>query len=162
MAGRDITASGSRATDGRPRLEAVSPRYGEKAIFALLALCAAISVATTLAIVISLIVPSIGFFSEVPFADFLFGTDWAPTFADATFGVLPIVALGTPAQQIGNRHKRLATGNGLQNFSLEAQQQTGIARNHRGASTQTNSLSRVNESGVLKMDWIAGTGTRRR
>ncbi|MEX2412193.1 MAG: phosphate ABC transporter permease subunit PstC [Thermoleophilaceae bacterium] len=73
-------------------MEAVSPRYGEKVVFALLALCAAISVATTTAIVVSLIVPTVGFFGEVPFADFLFGTDWAPTFADATFGVLPIVA----------------------------------------------------------------------
>ncbi|MEX1141328.1 MAG: phosphate ABC transporter permease subunit PstC [Thermoleophilaceae bacterium] len=94
MAARDVTAFGPRtgATGSRPRLEAVSPRYGEKVVFALLALCAAISVATTTAIVVSLIVPTVGFFGEVPFADFLFGTDWAPTFADATFGVLPIVA----------------------------------------------------------------------
>jgi phosphate transport system permease protein len=91
MSSRDITAFGSRAPSGRPRLEAASPRYGEKAIFALLALCAVISVATTTAIVISLIVPTLGFFAEVPIADFLFGTDWAPTFADASFGVLPIV-----------------------------------------------------------------------
>lgn len=75
----------------RSQLEAASPRYGEKAVFVLLALCALISVGTTTAIVISLLVPTVGFFAEVPFVDFLFGTDWAPTFADAAFGVLPIV-----------------------------------------------------------------------
>jgi phosphate transport system permease protein len=91
MSARDITAFGSRTGKPRPRLEAVSPRHGEKLIFVLLALCAGISVATTTAIIISLIVPTIGFFGEVPVSDFLFGTDWAPTFADATFGVLPIV-----------------------------------------------------------------------
>jgi phosphate transport system permease protein len=92
MSARDITAFGSRTGGNpRPRLEAASPRYGEKLIFALLALCAVISVLTTTAIVISLIVPTIGFFGEVPIVDFLFGTDWAPTFADATFGVIPIV-----------------------------------------------------------------------
>jgi phosphate transport system permease protein len=91
MSSRDITASSTPAGTPRPRLEAPSPRYGEKVIFALLALCAVVSVATTTAIVISLIIPTVGFFGEVPAADFLFGTDWAPTFSDATFGVLPIV-----------------------------------------------------------------------
>jgi len=91
MSARDITAIGSQARAPRPRLEAVSPRWGERLIVALLALCAIVSVATTLAIVVSLLVPTIGFFGEVPFVDFLFGTDWAPTFADASFGVLPIV-----------------------------------------------------------------------
>jgi phosphate transport system permease protein len=51
-----------------------------------------LSVVTTIAIVISLVGPSLSFFREVPVFDFLFGTEWAPT-ADA-FGVLPIV-LGT-------------------------------------------------------------------
>jgi len=76
----------------RPRpLVAASPRYGERAIRIGLGLCAVVSVLTTTAIVLSLLLPTIGFFGEVPFFDFLFGTDWAPTFADATFGVLPIV-----------------------------------------------------------------------
>ena len=65
MSARDITAFGSRTGSPRPRLEAVSPRYGEKLIFVLLALCAGISVATTSAIVISLIVPTIGFFGAL-------------------------------------------------------------------------------------------------
>src|SRR5690348_2848840 len=73
------------------RLEAPSARYGEKVIYGLLAACAVVSVATTLAILISLLVPSIEFFGEVPITDFLFGTNWAPTFEPAEFGVLPIV-----------------------------------------------------------------------
>jgi phosphate transport system permease protein len=75
----------------RPRLEAAGPRYGERIIYWLLAGCAALSVVTTTAIVISLIVPSVEFFSEVPIGEFLFGTDWGPTFTPPGFGVLPIV-----------------------------------------------------------------------
>ena len=73
------------------RLQAQSPRYGEKVIYGLLAACAVLSVVTTTAIVISLIVPSIQFFGDVSITDFLFGTDWGPSFEPASFGVLPIV-----------------------------------------------------------------------
>jgi phosphate transport system permease protein len=86
---RDIAASGPA---GIPRrLEAASPRYGEKAIFALLAGCAILSVVTTTAIVVALIGPTVGFFQDVPVADFLFGTEWSPAFEPPSFGVLPIV-----------------------------------------------------------------------
>jgi phosphate transport system permease protein len=86
---RDIAASGPA---GIPRrLEAASPRYGEKAIYAVLVACAILSVATTTAIVIALIGPTLGFFGDVPVADFLFGTEWAPAFQPASFGVLPLV-----------------------------------------------------------------------
>jgi phosphate transport system permease protein len=73
------------------RLEAPSPRYGEKAILCLLAACALISVATTTGIVIALIGPTVGFFGDVGVTEFLFGTDWAPSFEPASFGVLPLV-----------------------------------------------------------------------
>ena len=89
MQASDIAASGPAAS--KPRLEAASPRYGEKITIALLAACAAISVITTTAIVVSLLVPSVEFFGDVPIKDFLFGTDWGPTFTPPTFGVLPIV-----------------------------------------------------------------------
>jgi phosphate ABC transporter permease protein PstC len=52
---------------------------------------AMLSVAITLGIFFSLLVPAIRFFREVPVRDFLFGTRWAPTFADADFGVLPLI-----------------------------------------------------------------------
>lgn len=75
-----IGAIPATGAGGPPRsLAAPSGRYGEKVIKTLLALCAAISVVTTTAIVISLVAPTIAFFGEVALGDFLFGTKWAPT-----------------------------------------------------------------------------------
>jgi phosphate transport system permease protein len=73
-------------------LQAESKRYGERAIKWLLALCAALSVLTTTAIVISLVGPTIGFFEIVPAGEFFFGIDWTPQFEPPSFGVLAIVA----------------------------------------------------------------------
>lgn len=66
-------------------------RWGETAIKAALFLCAILSVATTVGIVLALAQPTIEFFSEISIVDFFTGTDWAPLFADARFGVLPLV-----------------------------------------------------------------------
>ncbi|HUG65212.1 MAG TPA: phosphate ABC transporter permease subunit PstC [Gaiellaceae bacterium] len=85
------TTSGTGADVPRRSLEAQSPRYGERAIRAFFLACAALSVATTTAIVFSLLTPAVGFFQQVSFSEFFFGTLWAPSFADASFGVLPIV-----------------------------------------------------------------------
>jgi phosphate transport system permease protein len=52
---------------------------------------AAVSVAITIGIFLALLFPSIDFFREVSFADFLTGTRWAPTFSDASFGVVPLM-----------------------------------------------------------------------
>jgi phosphate transport system permease protein len=91
VASRDVLASGRQGIASPSRLEAPSRRLGEKFIQGLLALCAAISVATTTAIVISLLGPSLSFFGEVPVGDFLLGTDWSPSLRPQSFGVLPIV-----------------------------------------------------------------------
>ncbi len=90
MEASNIEASGP-AVGPRRSLESPRPRYGERLIEALLALAALISIAVTTAIVISLLGPAIGFFGEVSPIDFLFGTEWAPTFEPPAFGVLPIV-----------------------------------------------------------------------
>ena len=66
-------------------------RWGESAIRMALAGCALVSVITTVGIVIALLVPALEFFREVDPADFLFGTNWAPLFSPAHFGVLPLV-----------------------------------------------------------------------
>ncbi|WP_449282944.1 phosphate ABC transporter permease subunit PstC [Leucobacter sp.] len=66
-------------------------RPGELVIRLLLRLAAALTVITTLGILVALIVPSLEFFAEVPIVEFLFGTRWAPRFANASFGVLPLV-----------------------------------------------------------------------
>jgi phosphate transport system permease protein len=86
-----IATSSIGAAAPRRSLEAASPRHGETVIKGLLALCAALSVAVTTAIVISLLVPSLNLFREVSIVEFLTGTRWAPAFANASFGVLPIV-----------------------------------------------------------------------
>jgi phosphate transport system permease protein len=80
------------AGDLPSRLRAPRPRYGEKVIEGLLAFCGILSVATTTAIVISLIGPTIGFFEIVPGSEFFFGIDWTPQFEPPSFGVLGVVA----------------------------------------------------------------------
>jgi phosphate transport system permease protein len=67
------------------------PRHGERVIVGLLAACAFLSVATTIAIIFSLVEPTIEFFQDVDVWEFLTGTDWAPLFEPPRFGVLPIV-----------------------------------------------------------------------
>ena len=96
MEARDAIAA-TRAM-GRPDpsrpLVAASPRRGEKLIRGLLALFAVISVATTTAIVISLLTPTVGFFEEVQLGNFFSSDTWAPTGNPASFGVLGVV-MGT-------------------------------------------------------------------
>ena len=67
------------------------PRWGERLIQYFLLLCALVSVATTVGIVIALAEPTIEFFGEVNFFDFLTGTEWSPLFSEPSFGVLPLV-----------------------------------------------------------------------
>ncbi len=68
------------------------PRHGERVIRILLALAAGVTIATTIGILFALVVPAIGFFREIPVTEFLFGDRWAPRFASASFGVLPLVS----------------------------------------------------------------------
>jgi phosphate transport system permease protein len=56
--------------------------------------CAALSVLTTIGIVVVLAIETAGFLREVPIGAFLFGTEWTPLFANQRFGVLPLV-MGT-------------------------------------------------------------------
>ena len=88
MATRDATLGAQPA----PRLRAEGRRWGEDVVKALLALCALISVATTVGIVAALLEPSIEFFREVSIVDYFTGTNWAPLFEPSSFGVLPLVA----------------------------------------------------------------------
>jgi phosphate transport system permease protein len=74
------------------RLRAARRRWGEDAIKGVLALCALVSVATTVGIVVALTEPAIEFFREINFIDFITGTRWAPLFANPSFGVLPLIA----------------------------------------------------------------------
>jgi phosphate ABC transporter permease protein PstC len=84
------------ATTGNSRkpastLTRSSSRPGERVILTVLASAGGLSVLITAGIVISLLLPAIGFFQQVSVTEFLFGTRWAPRFKPATFGVIPLI-----------------------------------------------------------------------
>ena len=56
-----------------------------------LLLCALLSVATTMGIVITLLYQAWGFFFEVNLWEFITGTRWSPILKPTSFGVLPLV-----------------------------------------------------------------------
>ena len=80
-----------RAETAPLRLRSSRPRYGELVIKGLLGFCALISVATTVGIIAALFIPAFEFFQEVSIVDFLTGTEWAPLFEPALFGVVPLI-----------------------------------------------------------------------
>jgi len=66
-------------------------RTFERLIQLALYLCAAISVLTTIGIVVVLLVEALQFFSDVTPWDFLFGTKWSPLLKPQHFGILPLL-----------------------------------------------------------------------
>jgi phosphate transport system permease protein len=74
-----------------PQLRAARRRWGEDVIKGVLALCALVSVATTVGIVVALLLPALEFFRDVSIWDYLAGRTWAPLFEPSSFGVLPLV-----------------------------------------------------------------------
>ena len=73
-------------------LRARRRRLGEDVVKGVLALCALVSVATTVGIVVALFAPAFEFFQSISLIGFLTGTEWAPLFEPAHFGVLPLVS----------------------------------------------------------------------
>jgi phosphate transport system permease protein len=71
---------------------AKSRRASEKVIGGLLWVCGALSIVTTVGIVVVLIQQAVEFFRQVPVTQFLFGTTWTALFKTAQYGVLPLVA----------------------------------------------------------------------
>ncbi len=90
MTTTDSTPTGTPETGSR--LVSGRSRRGEKIIRVVLGGAAMVSVLTTTLIILSLVRETISFLGEVPLPDFLFGTEWSPLFADANFGVLPLLA----------------------------------------------------------------------
>ena len=66
----------------------------ERVIEGLLIACSAVSVVVTIAIVLVLIKESVAFFSHVSIIEFVTSKTWTPLFADAEYGILPLI-LGT-------------------------------------------------------------------
>lgn len=63
----------------------------ERSIQILMFLAAAISVLTTLGIILSLLSETIAFFREVSIVEFLTETSWTPLFSNKTYGIWPLV-----------------------------------------------------------------------
>jgi len=72
----------------RRKLRHVKERLIEFVLF----LAACVSVATTVGIVLILLRESYHFFQHVPLWDFLTDTQWTPLFADAHYGILPLLS----------------------------------------------------------------------
>lgn len=64
----------------------------DRVIELLLFIAGLVAVFTTLAIVAILLIESSAFFEHVSIREFLTGTMWTPLFADARYGILPLVA----------------------------------------------------------------------
>ena len=88
------TLAEERVEDPPISLTASSKRWGEKAFFVWLLVCAALSVLVTIGIVFSLLEPAIEFFRQVSPARFFSTDDWAPR--QDSYGVFRLVA-GTAA-----------------------------------------------------------------
>lgn len=79
-----------------PKRSLIRPRVHhrdikERAVEGLLFACAASAVAVTTAIVVVLVWESAGFFEHVSLLDFLTDTMWTPLFAEARYGILPLL-----------------------------------------------------------------------
>jgi len=66
-------------------------RPGERLIETLLVVAAIVSIATTMGIVVSLVVPTVEFFGHVSVVEFLTETEWTPLFSDKHYGVVPLL-----------------------------------------------------------------------
>ena len=77
----------------------------------LLAGCAALTIAVTLGIILSLLGGTITFFQEVSIVKFLTGTNWSPLVAPSEYGVLPLVS-GTLIILVGSAAVALPIGLG--------------------------------------------------
>jgi phosphate transport system permease protein len=78
----------------RVQRRSASRRVKERVTIGICFACAAISVLTTVGIIVSLFGEAAGFFSRVSIWAFLTGRDWSPLFSPPSYGVLPL-AMGT-------------------------------------------------------------------
>lgn len=77
----------------KSRLKKNRRNYGaERAIQLGLLVCALISVFTTVAIVVTLVVETMSFFKEVSVKEFLLGDKWTPLLEPQHFGILPLLS----------------------------------------------------------------------
>jgi phosphate transport system permease protein len=88
-----VAAALSRRTHtSSSRVRGQSKRLRERIVELLLVLSGLISVFTTAGILYVLASEAVHFFAEVSILEFLTGTEWTPLFADAKFGILPLLS----------------------------------------------------------------------
>jgi phosphate transport system permease protein len=87
-----LTALGGQAPVAFDLSGAASRRTSERIIGVILWICGALSLLTTVGIILILIQQALVFFAQVPVTDFLFGTTWTALFKTPQYGVLPLVA----------------------------------------------------------------------
>src|SRR5687768_649155 len=81
-----VTPDSTRLAHRRAR------KIRERIIEFILFMAAFSAVATTVAIAAILVIESIPFFRHVSLSDFLTDTQWTPLFADAHYGILPLIS----------------------------------------------------------------------
>jgi phosphate transport system permease protein len=86
-----VTTADSAGETVRSRVRGQSKKPTERVIEVLLVVSGLISVFTTAGILYVLASEAIQFFSEVSIVEFLTSTEWTPLFADAKFGILPLL-----------------------------------------------------------------------
>ena len=67
-------------------------RRKEKIIEIIMMCCSAVTVLTTIGIILILALETIKFFSGVSIVDFLTDTQWTPLFSEKHFGILPLLS----------------------------------------------------------------------
>src|SRR5688572_998876 len=87
-----LTALGGSAPVTFDLSGVASRRTSERIVGAVLWLCGALSLLTTVGIIVVLIQQALVFFAQVPVTAFLFGTTWTALFKTPQYGVLPLVA----------------------------------------------------------------------
>ena len=93
-------------------------RLSEGSIHGLLLLCALVTIATTVGIIVILLTETVDFFRQVSIIDFISGTKWTPNFVPQSFGVLPLVG-GTLLVALGASIVALPFGLGTAIFLSE-------------------------------------------
>jgi phosphate transport system permease protein len=85
------TGTVGKVAPGGPPLGATSRRWGEKAIYAALFAAAAISVLTTIGILIALLRETIGFLGDIGVGHFLTDGEWSPLFNPPQYGIFQLL-----------------------------------------------------------------------
>ncbi|MET0340162.1 MAG: phosphate ABC transporter permease subunit PstC [Polyangiales bacterium] len=85
-------AVSTQRTDRASAVKGQSKKLGERVVEGLLLASGLISVLTTAGILYVLAFETVAFFSDVSLSEFLTGLEWTPLFADAKFGIWPLLS----------------------------------------------------------------------